>query len=123
MADDRQKLADSIDATDSEKSPQLAGSSMEKRAAPRITAFLKARAISRPDNAAVECLITDVSATGARLQFSDGEADTLPDRFELLMVKSGERPVVRVSWRSKHEMGVAFETPPNFLNRLREKMP
>ena len=111
MADDWQELADSLDATYYEESAQLAGSSMDKRAAPRTPAFLKARAICRPDNAPVECLITDISATGARLQFADGGADTLPDRFELLMVKSGERPVVCVAWRSKHEMGVAFETP------------
>ena len=84
---------------------------MEKRSAPRIPTFLKARAICRPDDAPVECLITDISTSGARLQFSDPSIDTLPETFELLIVKSGERPLVRVAWRSADEIGVAFQAP------------
>ena len=91
---------------------------MEKRSAPRIPTFLKARAICRPDDSPVECLITDISESGARLQFSDSGMETLPERFELLMVKSGERPIVRVAWRSTDEMGVAFETPIEQVKQL-----
>jgi hypothetical protein len=82
---------------------------MEKRAAPRIKAFLKARAICQPNDSPVECLIVDVSKTGAKLQFVDGGVSDLPDRFELLIVKTGERPVVQVVWRGSHEIGVKFE--------------
>ena len=71
---------------------------------------MKARAICRPNDAPVECLIVDVSTTGARLQFVNGGISTLPDRFELLVVKTGERPLVHVAWRSVDEMGVKFET-------------
>ena len=85
------------------------GVTMEKRTAPRKKTFLKARAICSPDDSSVECLIVDVSETGARLQLVDGGIGTLPDRFELLVVKTGERPVVYVAWRSLDEMGVRFE--------------
>jgi hypothetical protein len=71
---------------------------------------MRARAICRPDDSPVECLITDISKTGARLQFSEPGMETLPDQFDLLMVKTGERPMVRVAWRNTDEMGVAFET-------------
>ena len=83
---------------------------MEKRSSQRIPTLLKARAICRPDDAPVECLIVDVSGTGAKLQFVNGGISTLPDRFELLVVKTGERPIVQVAWRHVDEMGVKFET-------------
>ena len=83
---------------------------MEKRSSQRIPTLLKGRAICRPDDAPVECLIVDVSGTGASLQFVNGGISTLPDRFELHVVKTGERPVVRVAWRNVDEMGVKFET-------------
>ena len=83
---------------------------MEKRSSQRIPTLLKGRAICRPDDAPVECLIVDVSGTGASLQSENGGISTLPDRFELHVVKTGERPVVRVAWRNVDEMGVKFET-------------
>ena len=83
---------------------------MEKRSSRRTPTLLKARAICRPNDAPVECFIVDVSATGARLQFIDDGISTLPDRFELLLVKTGERPIVQVAWRSVGEIGVKFET-------------
>jgi len=85
-------------------------SAMEKRSAPRTQTYLRARAVCRPDDFPVECLVVDLSPTGARLQFSDGGPNTLPDRFELLIVKTGERPIVQVAWRTAHEVGVRFET-------------
>jgi PilZ domain len=83
---------------------------VEKRSSQRTQTLLKARAICQPNETPVECLIVDVSATGARLQFGNGGITTLPERFELLIMKTGERPVVRVAWRNIGEMGVRFET-------------
>lgn len=71
---------------------------------------MRARAICQPNGSPVECLIVDVSATGARLQFSDGDSHALPDRFQLLIVKTGERRMVQVAWRTADEFGVRFET-------------
>jgi PilZ domain len=83
---------------------------MERRSSRRTQILLKARAICRPNDAPVECLIVDVSGTGARLQFVNGGISTLPDRFELLVAKTGERPFVQVAWRHVDEMGVKFNT-------------
>jgi hypothetical protein len=83
---------------------------VEKRSSQRIPTLLKGRGICRPDDAPVECLIVDVSGIGAKLQFVNGGISTLPGRFELLVVKTGERPVVQVAWRNIDEIGVKFET-------------
>ena len=83
---------------------------MEKRSSQRTQTLLKARAICRPDDDPVQCLIVDDAGTGARLQFANGGISTLPDRFELLVVKTGERPFVQVAWRHVDEMGIKFET-------------
>jgi hypothetical protein len=90
---------------------RLKEATMEKRAAPRAKTFLKGRAVCQPNDSPVECLIVDVSETGARLQFVDGGISSLPERFELLIVKTGKRPIVQVAWRSVDEMGVEFESP------------
>ena len=47
---------------------------------------------------------------GQVFQFVNGGISTLPDSFELHVVKTGERPVVRVAWQNVDEIGVNFET-------------
>ena len=83
---------------------------MEKRSASRAPTYLRAEAVCQPEDSPVKCLIVDVSETGAKLQFSDGEMKTLPDRFQLLVVKTGEQPFVRVAWRNANQLGVTFES-------------
>jgi hypothetical protein len=81
----------------------------EKRSSPREQSFLKAQAICSGQTS-IECLVSDISATGARLQTMDGVvASMLPDVFELLLVRSGEQRAVRVAWRNETELGVAFQ--------------
>jgi len=82
----------------------------EKRSTPRAQTFLKALAICPDGLPAIDCLICDISETGARLQPADGGVITaFPERFELLVPRSGERYRVRVAWRGVSELGVAFE--------------
>jgi len=58
----------------------------------------------------MECLIIDMSETGARLQPADPlDIEMLPERFEVLVLKTGERRRVRVAWRGEMDMGVAFD--------------
>jgi hypothetical protein len=56
-----------------------------------------------------DCLITDISQTGARL-FAEGVE--VPDQFQLLISgDGGVRRECRVVWRLGGEIGVAFVTP------------
>lgn len=56
------------------------------------------------------CLILDVSDTGGRLGVKD--AVSLPDHFTLLLSRNGNaRRTCGVVWRSKDEVGVAFDRP------------
>ena len=84
----------------------------EKRYAPRKQIFLKAQAIG-PGEPPIDCLVCDLSESGARLQPADGVAASgFPERFDLFVPRSGMRRAARVAWRSATELGVAFETAP-----------
>ena len=61
------------------------------------------------DSASVECIVLDVSRSGARLRVDDNLA--LPDELDLLLSYQGERQRVRVRWRRQKELGVEFVKP------------
>jgi hypothetical protein len=55
-----------------------------------------------------DCMLSDISDTGARIKVDD--AETLPDRFFLLLSNRGTaRRVCRVVWRKSSQIGVHFE--------------
>jgi hypothetical protein len=84
--------------------------------------FLKAHAICPEAAAPVECLISDMSATGARLQPADGTIiNALPERFDLFILKTGMRHCARIVWRVENELGVAFDLPADSLEELAAK--
>jgi len=57
-----------------------------------------------------DCLLSDMSETGARIDIPD--ADEIPDRFVLLLTANGAaRRTCRVVWRKAHQIGVRFERP------------
>lgn len=54
------------------------------------------------------CLLSDISETGARIDFE--EPDAVPDRFLLwLNGKGSARRTCQVVWRKKQQIGVKFE--------------
>jgi hypothetical protein len=56
----------------------------------------------------MDCLIRDISPTGARLELSG--AATIPDRFTLLVPQTGKTFEATIKWRRGDEVGVAFES-------------
>ncbi len=65
-----------------------------------------------PDNAPVaDCMISDVSATGAQLNLT--ASVELPDQFDLILAKGGavRRPCT-VIWRDANHVGVRFRDAP-----------
>ena len=79
----------------------------EKRSSPRMRSFLKGRVLFNGGQTSLECLIRDISSTGARLELS--ASITLPDRFDLYLPHRETTSKVHIQWRRGSQVGVAFE--------------
>lgn len=64
----------------------------------------------------MSCVVTDITATGARLRFGGGVS--LPPRFDLALAKTGELLDVRLVWQRGRDAGVQFG--PTIPERLRD---
>jgi hypothetical protein len=79
----------------------------DKRATPRMRSFLKGKAIFNNRQSTLDCLVRDISATGARLEVSN--AVLLPELFDLYVPQKDTTYRVRITWRAEGEIGVEFE--------------
>jgi hypothetical protein len=79
----------------------------DKRTSPRLRSFLKGRVVFNGGQSSLECLIRDMSTTGARLELSGSV--TLPDRFDLYLPHRDETCKVHLQWRRGGQIGVAFD--------------
>jgi PilZ domain-containing protein len=82
----------------------------ERRKASRQRSFLHGCLYFNNRRSAIDCLIRDVSAGGARLLFS--QTATIPDVVDLHIPQKDQWLRARVQWRSGGEVGVAFEQAP-----------
>jgi hypothetical protein len=79
----------------------------EKRLSPRLRSFLSGRILFNGGQSSLDCLIRDISATGARLELS--ASVTVPDRFDLYLPHRDETCRVHLRWRRGAQIGVAFD--------------
>jgi hypothetical protein len=80
---------------------------LEKRLAPRRNTLIPALIVHRGGQARTECIIRNLSDTGAKLELR-GSVAAIPNSFDLLT--PGHRPhPCRVVWRTLKELGVQFE--------------
>jgi len=79
----------------------------DKRSTPRLRSFLKGRVLFNGGQNSLECLMRDMSPTGARLELS--ASVTLPDRFDLYLPHRDETCKVHIQWRRGNQLGVAFD--------------
>jgi hypothetical protein len=79
----------------------------ERRKAARQKSFLRGCIYFNNRRNAVDCLVRDISPTGARLIFSD--AITTPDVVDLYIPQKEQTLRAHVSWRHGSELGVGFE--------------
>jgi PilZ domain len=79
----------------------------DKRSTPRQRSFLKGRVLFNGGQNSLDCLIRDISPTGARLELSGSV--TLPDRFDLFLPHRDETCKVHTHWRRGNQLGVAFD--------------
>jgi PilZ domain len=78
----------------------------ERRNATRQKSFLRGCIYFNNRRSATECLIRDISPSGARLIFS--EAVSIPDLVELDIPQKKQTLRAHVHWRHGDEVGVAF---------------
>ena len=81
----------------------------EHRRAARQTSFMQGRIYFNNRRSSVDCLIRDISATGAKLKFSS--AVETPALVELHIPTKEETHSAKVMWRRGEEMGVKFMSP------------
>ncbi|MEI7804237.1 MAG: PilZ domain-containing protein [Hyphomicrobiales bacterium] len=79
----------------------------EPKAAIRQRTFLKGTLYYDSRRASVDCVIRDMSDTGARLTFDNPV--TVPDHVELFIPHKQQTLRARVQRRGLNEIGVAFE--------------
>ena len=79
----------------------------DKRQAHRQKSFLRGFAYFGHSSSAVDCLVRDISDTGARLKFSTPPAFT--ENLELHIPVKGSRYRSKVQWRSGDEIGIVFD--------------
>ncbi len=78
----------------------------EKRASTRRRTYIGADIISGAREGGANCVIRDMSPTGARLRLST----TAPSLFDLRIRRDGAIRLVRKIWQNGEECGVAFKS-------------
>jgi hypothetical protein len=80
------------------------------RRSPRLRALLGATITFNNGSSTVDCLIRDISESGARLAVP--EAVTLPAAFELFIPRKNKKRPVEMLWRRADVVGVSFADQP-----------
>jgi hypothetical protein len=82
----------------------------ERRTSSRQKSFLQGRIYYNNRRSSLDCLVRDVSDTGARLVFSGPVS--VPDVVEVYLSNKDEVRRAKVQWRKGGEMGVGFGEDP-----------
>jgi hypothetical protein len=80
----------------------------ERRSAPRQKSLLQGRIYYNGRRSSTDCLIRDITETGAHLKFSG--TVTVPEVFELYIPNKQDSFRARVIWHRGEELGVEFES-------------
>ncbi len=78
----------------------------DHRRALRQRSFLGAKLVYGDGAFTVDCLVRDVSLTGARVKLPEGQA--VPDQVYLVEIRSGIAYEARVAWKRHPEIGLEF---------------
>lgn len=72
----------------------------------RVRAFLRARIVFNNHNSTVDCIIKNISASGAKIELSN--AVSIPSEFDLDVPQKGRVYRARLMWRDAEALGVEF---------------
>lgn len=76
------------------------------RSSERVRSFLRAQIIFNNRMSTIDCIIKNISATGARIALNDTLA--LPTEFDIYIPQKGRGHHARLIWRDKVSIGVEF---------------
>ena len=79
----------------------------ERRALARHKTLFKGRIYFNNRLSSMDCIVRDVTADGARLEFSENV--TLPEVFELYLANKDEYFRARVIWRRGSQLGISWK--------------
>ncbi|SEP42857.1 PilZ domain-containing protein [Methylobacterium sp. ap11] len=82
----------------------------ELRRETRLRTFLKGRIIFNNGNSSMDCLVRDLSGSGARLMLS--QTATLPGGFDLFIPAKDRTHKATLRWRKDDSIGVTFADEP-----------
>lgn len=77
-----------------------------RRSSERFPTYLAGRISFEDDSPPIDCIMSDISATGARLGIM--QLAEIPLEFELQIPEEGARAKVRLVWSNGREHGVVF---------------
>jgi hypothetical protein len=83
---------------------------VESRRAPRERVLLQARVSYAGGSTSFPCLVTQISATGAKIAINDEAA--MPEYFQIAIPQRGIDSGARLVWRRAGYAGIAFENVP-----------
>ena len=89
---------------------------VDRRRSPRVRVFKKGKLILPNHSSVLDCMIRDVSGTGARLSCEG--AGMVPGELQLMFHAVREVRRVEVVWRRHDELGVKFLSPPRLALNL-----
>ena len=78
----------------------------DKRASDRIRSFLRAQIIFNNRMTTIDCIIKNISATGARVALNDTLA--VPTEFDIYIPQRGCSHHARLVWRDRDTIGIDF---------------
>jgi len=80
----------------------------DKRKSGRRRQFLRGFVRLPQNNTAIDCLVRDISETGAKLRFRC--TTPMPEFFELHIPSTGQLAKSKLRWNSGREVGISFES-------------
>lgn len=78
----------------------------DKRDSDRVRAFLRAQIIFNNRMSTIDCIIKNISATGARIALGDSFA--VPAEFDIFIPQRSSSHHAKLVWRDKDSIGVDF---------------
>ena len=88
----------------------------DRRASDRVRSFLRAQIIFNNRMSTIDCIIKNISPTGARVALNETLA--VPSEFDIYIPQRGRSHHARLTWRDKDSIGIDFLDTPLSRRRL-----
>ncbi len=79
---------------------------VESRRSERVRSFLRAKILFNNQNTSFDCIVRNVSQTGAKIEVSN--TVSVPNHFDLEIPQKGRTYKARIVWRDAEAIGVEF---------------